>query len=47
MSKKSTLNIDKKSYEKIRKYCKENSYKISAWTEKVILEKIKEIDKKD
>lgn len=43
MSKKSTVNIDRKTYEKIKEYCNDNSYKISSWAENIL---IKEINKK-
>ena len=40
-SKKSTVNIDKSSYNEIRDYCNKNSYKISAWAQTVLLKEIR------
>ena len=34
------INIDKKIFDKLKKYCNENTYKISKFVEKIILEKI-------
>lgn len=43
MSKRSTLNIEKEAYEEIKEFCNENSYKISAWAQKVLKEEIEKI----
>jgi len=42
---KSTLNIDRDLYIKIKEYCNENSYKISAWAEKILIDEIKNTNK--
>lgn len=44
---KKTISINKKSHEKISKFCKENALIMSAWTEKILLETIKRIEENE
>jgi len=41
-----TVNIKEEAYSKIREYCKENALKINGWVEKILMDKLDEINKK-
>ena len=40
------INIDKKDYDVIKKYCDENALNASKWLSKIALEKIQQSEKK-
>jgi hypothetical protein len=41
---KRTISIDEKSYRVISEFCKQHTLVMSAWVEKMILDKIKELE---
>lgn len=42
--KRKTINISEDSYKTISVYCKDNSFKIGSWAERILLQKIKEME---
>jgi hypothetical protein len=42
--KKRTISIDEISYKKISNFCKENTLVMSAWVERILLQKIEEME---
>lgn len=44
--KKRTISISESSYKVISNFCKNNTLVMSAWVEKLLLDKIKESEKK-
>jgi hypothetical protein len=43
---KRTISIDESAYKKISIFCKENTLVMTAWVEKIILDKIDELQTK-